>query len=180
MNGDVERVLFTREEIEKKVKEAAAWLDEKFVKSDKPPIAICVLKGSSLFFCDLVREMKVPVQMEFFSISLFGAGGTSTGKPKILLDVPCDVTGRDVILVESVVDSGYTLSSIRKLFAARGVKSFTSVVLVNKLGGRQAMTQAEYSCFETEETVVGYGLDYAQRYRTLPYIGVLKSSVYEK
>lgn len=175
MNDDVERVLFTREEIQKKVKEAAAWLDEKFAECDKPPIAVCVLKGSSLFFCDLVREMKVPVQMEFFSISLYGGD-----KPKILLDVPCDVEGRDVIIVESVVDSGYTLSSIRKLFAGRGVKSFTSVVLVNKLGGRQALTHAEYSCFETEETVVGYGLDYAQRYRTLPYIGVLKSSVYEK
>lgn len=180
MNQDVERILFTEEEIAAKVKEAAAWLDERY-KDAQLPLAVSVLKGSVVFFCDLLRAMKTPVQMDFMTVSSYGNSSESSGIPKIVMDLAAPVTGRDVLLVEDIVDSGNTLKKMRELLEGRGAKSFTVVTLVDKPERRQVPIKADYSCFEIEnEFIVGYGLDYAQRYRNLPYIGVLKRSVYEK
>ena len=181
MNQDLEKIVLTEQEIARHVKEAAAWLDEKFKNVDAPPLAISILKGSVFFFCDVVRAMKTPVQLDFMTVSSYGNHTKSSGVPKIVTDLAASVDGRDVILIEDIVDSGYTLASMRNLIVGRGAKSFTVVTLFDKPSRRQVPIEADFSCFEIgDEFIVGYGLDYAQQYRNLPYIGVLKREIYEK
>ena len=177
MHKDLESIVLTREQIAQKVKEAASWLDEKF--KDSKPLAISVLKGSVFFFCDLLREMKTPVQLDFMTVSSYGSKAQSSGMPKIVMDLAASVEGRDVILVEEIVDSGHTLVRMRDLIMGRGAKSFTTVALFDKPSRRQVDIKADYSCFEiADEFIVGYGLDYAQQYRNLPYVGILKRHLY--
>ncbi len=177
MHKDLESIVLTREQIAQKVKEAASWLDEKF--KDSKPLAISVLKGSVFFFCDLLREMKTPVQLDFMTVSSYGSKAQSSGMPKIVMDLAASVEGRDVILVEDIVDSGHTLVRMRDLIMGRGAKSFTTVALFDKPARRQVDIKADYSCFEiADEFIVGYGLDYAQQYRNLPYVGILKRHLY--
>ena len=177
MHKDLESIVLTREQIAQKVKEAASWLDEKF--KDSKPLAISVLKGSVFFFCDLLREMKTPVQLDFMTVSSYGSKAQSSGMPKIVMGLAASVEGRDVILVEDIVDSGHTLVRMRDLIMGRGAKSFTTVALFDKPSRRQVDIKADYSCFEiADEFIVGYGLDYAQQYRNLPYVGILKRSIY--
>ncbi|MDE6001441.1 MAG: hypoxanthine phosphoribosyltransferase [Clostridia bacterium] len=179
MNKDLQCVLISEEEIKAKVKEAAAWLDKKFKGTN--PLAISVLKGSVMFFCDIVRAMETPVQIDFMTVSSYGSSSESSGMPKIVMDLAASVQGRDVILVEDIVDSGYTLQKMRDLICGRGAKSFTVVTLFDKPVRRKVPIKADYSCFEVgDEFIVGYGLDYAQQYRSLPYIGILKREIYEK
>lgn len=179
MNNELERIYLTEEQIQKEVKKAAAWLDEKF--EGTYPIAISILKGSVMFYCDLVRAMKTPVQLDFMTISSYGSSSSSSGMPKIVMDLAASVEGRDVILVEDIVDSGNTLVKMRDLLKGRGAKSLTVVSLMDKPSRRVVDIKADYSCFEVEnEFIVGYGLDYAQRFRNLPYIAILKREVYEK
>lgn len=179
MNEDLQRIFLSEEQIRQKVKEAAAWLDERF--KGKQPLAIGVLKGSVMFLCDLVRAMKTPVQLDFMTISSYGADTQSSGTPEIVTDLTTSVEGRDVILIEDIVDSGNTLFKLRDLLIGRGAASFTAVTLLDKPSRRKAEIEADFSCFEVgDEFIVGYGLDYAQQYRNLPYIAVLKREVYEK
>lgn len=179
MDADLQRIFLTEAQIKEKVKEAAEWLDKRF--AGKNPLAICVLKGSVMFFCDLVRAMKTPVQLDFMSVASYGSGTQSSGRPEIVSDLSASVEGRDVILVEDIVDSGFTLLKMRGMLSERGAKSFTAVTLLDKPSRRQADVKADFSCFETgDEFIVGYGLDYAQKYRNLPYIAVLKREVYDK
>ncbi len=181
MNKDIERIVLTEEQIREGVKGAAKWLDAEFKGLDTVPLAISVLKGSVFFFCDLVRAMKTPVQLDFMTVSSYGAAAQSSGMPKIVMDLAASVTDRDVVLVEDIVDSGHTLVRMRDLICGRGAKSFTTVTLFDKPSRREVYVKPDYSCFEIgNEFIVGYGLDYAQQYRNLPYIGVLKHSVYEK
>ncbi len=177
---DCERILFSEEEIAAKVREAAAWLDQRY-PAGSVPIAVSVLKGSAIFFCDLVRAMTIPVQMEFMMVSSYGSETSSSGVPKILMDLPVPVEGRDVLLVEDIVDSGHTLVRMRNLLEGRGARSFTVVTLMDKPSRRCIDVAADYACFTVgNEFIVGYGLDYAQMYRNLPYIGVLRREIYEK
>lgn len=179
MNEDIESIVITEKEIAAKVKEAAAWLDARF--EGTVPLAISVLKGSVMFYCDLVRAMKTSVQLDFMTVSSYGSGSESSGVPKIVMDLAESVQGRDVIMVEDIVDSGNTLATMRDLILGRGAKSFTIVALFNKEARRKVDIHADYACFEIgDEFIVGYGLDYAQRYRNLPYVGILKRSIYEK
>lgn len=179
MHPDLQSIVLSEEKIREKVKQAACWLDQKF--KGKNPLAVSVLKGSVMFFCDLVRAMETPVQIDFMTISSYGSSTQSSGVPKIIMDLSTSVEGRDVILVEDIVDSGYTLQKMRDLILGRGAKSFTTVTLFDKPSRRKANISADYSCFEIgDEFIVGYGLDYAQQYRTLPYIGILKREIYEK
>ena len=181
MNKDLESIVLSEEQIAEKVKNAAAWLDRKFEGTATPPLAISVLKGSVFFFCDVVRAMQTPVQLDFMTVSSYGKNTESSGMPKIVMDLAASVQGRDVILVEDIVDSGHTLARMRDLILGRGAKSFTVVTLFNKPARRVVPIEADYSCFEVgDEFIVGYGLDYAQQYRSLPYIGVLKREIYEK
>lgn len=179
MNNDIERILFTQDQISQKIQAAAAWADARY--AGKNPLCISVLKGSVMFFCDLVRAMETPVQIDFMTVSSYGSGTESTGTPKIVMDLSVDVSGRDVLLVEDIVDSGYTLLRMKKLLTGRDCKSFTTIALFDKPSRRKVDVAADYACFEIgDEFIVGYGLDYAQQYRNLPYVGVLKRSVYEK
>ncbi|MCH5164973.1 MAG: hypoxanthine phosphoribosyltransferase [Clostridiales bacterium] len=179
MNKDLQSIVLTQEQIAEKVKAAAAWLDERL--AGKKPLAISVLKGSVMFFCDLVRAMQTPVQIDFMTVSSYGASSESSGMPKIVMDLAASVKDRDVILVEDIVDSGYTLQRMRDLLMGRGASTFTTVTLFDKPSRRKVDIKADYSCFEIgDEFIVGYGLDYAQQYRTLPYVGILKREIYEK
>lgn len=181
MHKDIESVVLTKEQIADKVQEAAAWLDKKFAGAKEPPLAISVLKGSVMFFCDLVRAMQTPTQIDFMTVSSYGAKTQSSGMPKIVMDLAASVTDRDVILVEDIVDSGNTLVVMRDLIMGRGARSFTVVSLFDKPARRAVPIEADYSCFTIgDEFIVGYGLDYAQQYRTLPYVGILKREIYEK
>ena len=181
MNKDLESLVLSAEQIAEKVNKAAAWLDERFKNAKTPPLAISVLKGSVFFFCDLVRAMRTPVQLEFMTVSSYGNSSESSGAPEIVTDIAVPVEGRDVILVEDIVDSGHTLVRLRDLIMGRGAKSFTAVTLFDKPARRKLPVKADYSCFEIgDEFIVGYGLDYAQKYRNLPYGGVLKREIYEK
>ena len=178
MYKDVERILCTEEKLREEVAKAAEWLDKRY--EGKSPLFIAVLKGSVMFFCDLVRKMKTPVEIDFMTTSSYGSGTVSRGTPKIVMDLASSVAGRDVVLVEDIVDSGRTLMNMRDLLLGRGAKSFTAVALFDKPSRRVVPIKADYACFEIEdEFIVGYGLDYAQKYRTLPYVAVLKKEAYE-
>ena len=181
MNKDIERIVLSEEQLADMVKGAAAWLDERFKDTNTPPLAISILKGSVFFYCDVVRAMKTPVQLDFMTVSSYGNSTESSGIPKIVMDLDASVYGRDVIMVEDIVDSGNTLHKLKSFILERGAKSFTIVTLFDKPSRRKAPIAADYSCCEIgDEFIVGYGLDYAQQYRSLPYIGVLKREVYEK
>ena len=181
MDKDIQSIVLTEEQIAQKVKAAAAWLDAKFKDATSPPLAISVLKGSVFFFCDVVRAMKTETQIDFMTVSSYGNSSESSGVPKIVMDLSLSVQGRDVILIEDIVDSGHTLVRMKDLILGRGAKSFTVVTLFDKPARRKLPIKADYSCVETgDEFLVGYGLDYAQQYRTLPYVGVLKRELYEK
>lgn len=179
MNENLQGVFLSEEQIKEGVKSAAAWLDRRF--EGKNPLCISVLKGSVMFFCDLVRAMQTPVQIDFMTISSYGSSTQSSGIPKILMDLSESVEGRDVILIEDIVDSGNTLLKMRELMTGRGAKSFTVVTLLDKPSRRKVDIEADYSCFEVgDEFIVGYGLDYDQKFRNLPYIAILKREVYGK
>ena len=179
MHTDCERILITQEEIAAKVKEAGAWLTERFRGSN--PVAVCNLKGSFVFFSDLVRATQVDLETDFMAVSSYGTETVSAGRPKITRHLFSSVEGRDVILVEDIVDTGRTLITLRSFFLERGARSVTVVALLDKPSRRVVDSHADYTCFEVGDYfIVGYGLDYAERYRNLPYIAVLKESVYEK
>ena len=181
MHKDLQSIVLTEQMLAEKVKLAARWLDEKFKDATTPPLAISVLKGSVFFFCDVVRAMNTAVQIDFMTLSSYGNSSSSSGVPKIVMDLAASVEGRDVILIEDIVDSGNSLVKMRDLILGRGAKSFTSVTLLDKPARRVVPIEADFSCFEVgDEFIVGYGLDYAQQYRSLPYVGILKREIYEK
>lgn len=178
MNRDIERIILNKEQIAEKVAQAAKWLDGKF--TGLQPLALCTLKGGVMFFCDLVRAMNTPVQIDFITASSYGSQTKSSGKVE-LKDFSVSVADRDVILVEDIVDSGNTLLFMRNLILRNGAKSFTAVALFDKPCRRTAEISADYSCFEVgDDFIVGYGLDYDQNYRNLPYVGILRKEIYKK
>lgn len=180
MNKDIEKIILSEEQVAQMVKGAAAWLDNKFKDTNTTPLVISVLKGSVFFFCDVVRAMNTPVQLDFMTVSSYGDGVKSCGVPKIVMDLDASVQDRDVILIEDIIDSGHTLSRMKSLILGRGAKSFTVVALFDKPSRRTLPIKADYACCEIgDEFIVGYGLDYAQQYRNLPYVGVLKREVYQ-
>ena len=179
MHKDFEKLILSEKQLASMARSTAAWLDDKFKDASVEPIAISVLKGSLFYFCDVVRAMKTPVQLDFMRVSSYGNSTKSSGMPQIIMDLSASVQDRDVILIEDIVDSGYTLAKMRDLMLGRGAKSFTAVTLLDKPSRRKLPVKPDFSCVEIEdEFVVGYGLDYAERYRNLPYIGVLKREIY--
>lgn len=176
---DVERIMLSRAEISARIKELAAKIDIDY--AGKKPVMVCILKGSVIFFSDLIREMQTPIEIDFMVVSSYGAGTTSTGTLNVKKDLVINITGKDVLIVEDIVDSGNTLYNLKKLLESRGPASLKVITLLDKPERRQVDMTPEYRGFEIEdEFVVGYGLDYAEEYRNLPYVGVLKRSVYEK
>lgn len=176
---DIERVLISETEIAARIQEIAKTLDADY--QGKEPILICILKGSVVFFTDLMRAMKTPVTIEFMKVSSYGFGTVSSGKLSVSLDILSNIEGKDVLIVEDIIDSGNTMYALKKMLATRNPASLRIITLLDKPSRRVAEVSAEYTCFEIEdEFVIGYGLDYAEKYRDLPYVGVLSRSVYEQ
>ena len=179
IHPDVERIMITETEIAEKVQQMAAQLDKLY--EGRRPVVVCILKGSVVFYADLIRCMKTEIELDFMAVSSYGAGSVSSGELKIKKDLTTDIQGRDVLIVEDIIDSGNTLYHLKKLLISRQPASVNIVTLLDKPERRTAPMEPEYTCFTIEdEFVVGYGLDYAEAYRNLPYVGVLKRSVYEK
>ncbi len=177
-HSDVERIMLTQEEIAEKVKLIAQKLDKLY--ENRTPVVVCILKGSVIFYSDLIRNMNTPIELDFMSVSSYGAGTVSTGELNIKKDLACDIRGRDVLLVEDIIDSGNTLYKLKKILMERMPASLNIVTLLDKPDRRVVPMEPDYTCFVIEdEFVVGYGLDYAEKYRNLPYVGVLKRSIYE-
>ena len=176
MRRDIERVLISEEEIQKKVSEMGRKISEDF--RDKDPLFVGVLKGCFIFMADLMRYVDIRCSMDFMAVSSY-SGTSSTGAVKINKDLSEDIEGRHVIIVEDILDSGVTLSYLKQYLMVRKPASVSIATLMDKPARRKADVYADYSCFEIPDAfVVGYGLDYNERYRNLPYIGVLKPEIY--
>ena len=173
---DIERILISEEEIQKKVAEMGKKISQDF--RDKDPLFVGVLKGCFIFMADLMRYVDIRCSMDFMAVSSY-SGTTSTGAVKINKDLSEDIEGRHVIIVEDILDSGVTLSYLKQYLMVRKPASISIATLMDKPARRKADVYADYSCFEIPDAfVVGYGLDYNERYRNLPYIGVLKPEIY--
>ncbi len=178
LENDIERVLLTQEEISEKVKVLANQIKDEY--SGKNPIILCILKGSLIFTADMVREFDFPCTIDFMQASSYGSGSETTGKLVVKKDMDTDISGRDVIVIEDILDTGVTLSNLLPELLRRGAREVKLCVLLNKPERRTVEVKADYIGFDIEnEFVVGYGLDYDEKYRNLPYIGILKRSVYE-
>ena len=179
MEKDLKSVLFTSEQLQEKVQEIGAQIAKDY--ADKNLLLVSVLKGSVVFMADLMRAIDIPMQIDFMSVSSYGAGTESTGRVKILKDLSVDICGYDVVLVEDILDSGITLSNLMELLQLRSPASIRICTLLNKPDRRKAEVSVAYEGFSIpDEFVVGYGLDYDEKYRNLPYIGVLKPEIYAK
>lgn len=178
LEKDIEKILITREEIQKRCEELGKELTDEY--ADKNPLVVGVLKGAVPFMADIVREMDCYLELDFMDVSSYGNATVSSGEVKIIKDLDTNVEGRDMLIVEDIIDSGRTLAYLVDLFKYRKAKSVRIVTLLDKPEGRVVDIEADYIGFDVpNEFVVGYGLDYAEQYRNLPYIGVLKPSVYE-
>lgn len=179
LEQDIERVLFTEQELKDRVAEIAAQIDKDY--AGKEPMLISVLRGSFIFMADLVRSITLPCTVDFMAVSSYGSGTTSSGQVKITKDLSESIEGRDIIVVEDILDSGNTLSYLFQLLQARHPASVRLCTLLDKPSRRTKPVAADYTGFAVDDLfVVGYGLDYAEKYRNLPYIGILKPAVYEK
>lgn len=180
MYQDLDRILVTREEIARKVQE----LGEKITRDyeGRSPVLICILKGACVFFTDLVRAIDLPLTMDFMAISSYGSATKTTGVVRVLKDLDQPILGQDVIVVEDIVDTGVTLNYLRQILIQRGASSLKIAALLDKPARRKIKDlKVDYVCFDIPDAfVVGYGLDYDQRYRNLPDIGVLSPAIYEK
>ena len=175
---DLDSILYS----EAQLKEAVAQLGERITRDyqGKKPVLVCILKGASVFFCDLIRQIDLPLEIDFMVVSSYGSGTSSTGEVQLVKDLGRSVNGRDVIIVEDIVDSGSTLSYLKKVLDSRGVSSLRICSLLDKPARRRVPLSVDYSCFEIPDAfVVGYGLDYAEKYRNLPDIGVLSPKIYQ-
>ncbi|WP_409967172.1 hypoxanthine phosphoribosyltransferase [Bengtsoniella intestinalis] len=177
MNQDILKVLVTEEELQARVQAMGDELYEKF--AGKNPLFLSVLKGSFIFMADLVRACQVKSDVEFIAVSSYENATSSSGRVKITRDLQEDITGRHIIVVEDILDSGNTLAFLVNYLKARGAESVTIVTLLDKPARREKAVHADLAGFTIpDEFVVGYGLDFAQRYRNVPYIGVLRPEAY--
>ena len=178
MDKSIEKVLISAEEIEEKVGEVGKKISEDY--EGKNPIFVGVLKGCFIFMADLMRHVSIPCTMDFMAVSSY-KGTSSTGAVKINKDLNQDIEGRHLILVEDILDSGVTLNYLKNYLQVRKPASVSIVTLMDKPAHRKAPVYADYACFDVPDAfVVGYGLDYNERFRNLPYIGILSPEVYSK
>ena len=178
MDQDLCRVLFSEEQIKQRIQELGDALFDEF--KDRNPLFVGVLKGCFLFMADLVRACQIKSEIEFIAVSSYENAYESSGNVQITRDLQHDITGRDLIVVEDILDSGNTLYFLTQYFKAKGAKSVTVVTLLDKPSRRKKPIYADYAGFETpDEFVVGYGLDFKQQYRNVPYIGVMRPELYQ-
>jgi hypoxanthine phosphoribosyltransferase len=177
IQNDIEKIMITEEQIQERVRELGAQLTEEY--KDRFPLAIGVLKGAMPFMNDLMKRFDSYIEVDFMDVSSYGNATVSSGEVKIVKDLNTSVEGRDVIIIEDIIDSGLTLSYLVDLFKYRKAKTIKIVTLLDKPSGRKVELNADVVGFKVPDGfVVGYGLDYTEKYRNLPYIGILKREVY--
>ena len=177
MKEDVLRVLLSEDEIREKVRELGGKITADYKNSNL--MLVTVLKGAVVFLADLMRQIDVPAEIDFMVVSSYGSGVKSSGVVKIVKDLDVPLAGKDILIVEDILDSGLTLSYIKELLESRGPRSIRIATLLDKPSRRKVDLQADYIGFSVpDEFVIGYGLDYDEKYRNLPYIGILKPVVY--
>ena len=177
MKEDVLRVLLSEDEIREKVRELGGKITADYKNSNL--MLVTVLKGAVVFLADLMRQIDVPAEIDFMVVSSYGSGVKSSGVVKIVKDLDVPLAGKDILIVEDILDSGLTLSYIKELLESRGPRSIRIATLLDKPSRRKVDLQADYLGFSVpDEFVIGYGLDYDEKYRNLPYIGILKPEVY--
>ena len=177
MKEDVLRVLLSEDEIREKVRELGGKITADYKNSNL--MLVTVLKGAVVFLADLMRQIDVPAEIDFMVVSSYGSGVKSSGVVKIVKDLDVPFAGKDILIVEDILDSGLTLSYIKELLESRGPRSIRIATLLDKPSRRKVDLQADYIGFSVpDEFVIGYGLDYDEKYRNLPYIGILKPEVY--
>ena len=178
MLEDIKGVLLSEEEISGRVEALGKQISEDY--QGKNLLMISVLKGSIVFMADLMRSLTVPAAIDFMAVSSYGSGTKSSGVVKIVKDIDIDLEGKDVLIVEDILDSGMTLAYLKELLERRNPASIRIVTLLDKPSRRKAGVKPDYCGFEVpDEFLIGYGLDYAEKYRNIPYIGILKPEVYE-
>ena len=178
MKNDIESVLFSEQELQDCVKRIAGEITRDY--AGEAPVFVGVLKGSFIFIADLMRHVDLHCSVDFMAVSSYGKGSVTTGAVKINKDLTENIEGKHVIMVEDILDSGLTLSYLTKYLMQRKPASISIATLLDKPARRKADVKPDYVGFEVPDAfVVGYGLDYAEKYRNLPYIGILKPSVYE-
>ena len=179
MLQDIKEVLFSEEAINERVKELAAKISEDY--KGKELLVVGVLKGSVIFASELIKNITIPCQIDFMAVSSYGDSSETTGVVRILKDLDSEISGKHIIIVEDIVDSGVTLNYLLNYLKSRNASSVEIVSLLTKPSRRKVDIDCKYVGFETpDEFLVGYGLDYAEKYRNLPYVGILKEEVYKK
>jgi len=177
---EIERTIITEDEIRAKVAELGAQVSADFAETDEL-LLVGVFKGAVMFMADFARALTVPVKMEFMALSSYGSSTTSSGTVRILKDIDSDVAGKHILVVEDIIDSGLTLDWLLKYLEGLHPASISVVSMLRKPGVQRVNVPVKYLGFDIpNEFVVGYGLDYAERYRELPFVGVLKPEVYQK
>ncbi len=177
MYNDLDGILYTKEQLAEAVKKLGQQITKDY--EGKKPVMICILKGASVFFVDLIREIDLPIEIDFMVVSSYGASTQSSGEVKMVKDLDRSINGRDVIVVEDIVDSGMTLSFLKRTLLGRGANSLRIATLMDKPARRRVELTVDYSCFEIPDAfVVGYGLDYNETYRNLPDVGILSPRIY--
>ncbi len=180
MDNDIQKIFFTEAQIRARVKEMGEQIADDFRNVDAPVFCVGILKGASVFYTDLVRCIDHHVQFDFMIASSYGNATETSGTVKILKDLDYDIAGRHVIVVEDIIDSGTTMNYLLKYLKHKDAASVKLCAFLSKPSRRKVEVPIDYCGFEVpDEFLVGYGLDYAEKYRNLPYIGVLKQSVYE-
>ncbi len=179
MREDIQEILFDEETLNKKIKEIAEKISVDY--EGRELVVVGILKGSVLFAAELIKNISIPCEIDFMAVSSYGNSTETSGVVRILKDLDYSIEGKDILLVEDIVDSGVTLSYLLKYLKARKANTIEIVSLLNKSARRKAEVYAKYIGFEVPDAfIVGYGIDYAEKYRNLPFIGVLKPEVYEK
>ena len=177
MDIAIKEVLISEEEIQEKTKELGALLSEQY--KDKNPLIVGILKGALPFMADLIKQMPILLEYDMMDVSSYGSALTSSGEVKIVKDLDASIEGRHVIIVEDIIDTGRTLKYIQDMLMRRNAKSVKIATLLDKPSGRVTNLDVDWKCFDVpDEFVVGYGLDYRENYRNLPYIGILKPEIY--
>ncbi len=182
MNQDVAKILVSQEEIDSITTRIAAEIDRDYSGEDKRLILLCILKGSVIFMGDLMKKITVPAEIDFMKVSSYGAGTTTSGTVNIHLDIMRgDLDKCDILIIEDIVDSGVTLSYLTKYLANKGARSVRTCTMLDKPVRRKVHFIPDYIGIEIpDEFVIGYGLDFDEKYRSLPYVGVLKPEIYSE
>ena len=179
MIRDIEKVLLTEEQIVKRVREIGNEISNDYKGKDL--LVVGILKGSVMFASELIKNITIPTEIDFMAVSSYGNSSETTGVVRILKDLDHSIEGKDIIIVEDIIDSGVTLDYLLKYLKARKANSIEIVTLLTKPARRKVDINVKYCGFEVpDEFLVGYGLDYAEKYRNLPYVGILKEEVYKK